>query len=90
MACRTYSQKAAGISGNLLKWSVSYLENRKHRIGLPVAQSNWNFIQAGVPQGSILGPLLFLLYINDIVSEIGSSIRLFADDTRVGKKFLRN
>ena len=73
--------KAAGISGNLLKWFVSYHENRKQRVVLSGAQSNWNFIQAGVPQGSILGPLLFLLYINDIVSEIGSSIRIFADDT---------
>ena len=73
--------KAAGISGNLLKWFVSYHENRKQRVVLSGAQSNWNFIQAGVPQGSMLGPLLFLLYINDIVSEIGSSIRIFADDT---------
>ena len=46
-------------------------------------QSACNFISAGVPQGSILGPLLFLLFINDIVHDIGSSIRLFADDTRL-------
>ena len=44
-------------------------------------KSAWNLIQAGVPQGSILEPLLFLLFINDIVTDIGSNIRLFADDT---------
>ena len=43
--------------------------------------SDWNSVQAGVPQGSILGPLLFLRYINDIVSDIGCPIRLFADNT---------
>ena len=50
---------------------------------LPGANSRWNFIRADVPQGSVLGPLLFLLFINDIVNDIGSSIRLFADDTSV-------
>ena len=73
--------KAAGVTGNLLQWFTSYLENRKQRVVLSGVKSIWNYIKAGVLQGSILGPLLFLLYINDIVTEIRSNIRLFADDT---------
>ena len=73
--------EAAGISGSLLLWFRSYLTNRKQRVVLPGAESEWRYIRAGVPQGSILGPLLFLLFINDIVDEIGCNIRLFADDT---------
>ena len=73
--------KTAGITGTLLKWFKSYLDERKQRVVIPGAKSDWTFIQAGVPQGSILGPLLFLIFINDIVTEIGSNIRLFADDT---------
>ena len=73
--------QAAGVTGEVLAWFKSYLSNRKQRFVLPGAVSDWSFIQTGVPQGSILGPLLFLLYINDIVHDIGSNIRLFADDT---------
>ena len=69
------------LSGSLLSWFSSYLSGRRQRVALPGTHSDWNYIQAGVPQGSILGPLLFLLYINDIVNDIGSNIRLFADDT---------
>ena len=72
---------SAGIRGNLLNWFENYLSGRKQRVVLPHAQSDWLELQAGVPQGSMLGPLLFLLYINDIVVGIESSIRLFADDT---------
>ena len=64
-----------------MKWFASYLENRRQRVVISGAQSEWKYIHAGVPQGSISGPLLILLYINDIVTEIGSNIRLFADDT---------
>ena len=75
--------QAADVLGNLLRWFNSYLTNRKQCVILPAVQSKWNYVRAGVPQGSILGPLLFLLYINDIVKDIGSNIRLFADDTSV-------
>ena len=68
--------EAADTKGSFLDWFRSYLSNRNTWCG-----SNWNEIRAGVPQGSILGPLLFLLFINDMVEDIGCNIRLFADDT---------
>ena len=70
----------SGVAGSVLTWFKSFLFDRRQRVVLPGVNSNWTFIRAGVPQGSILGPLLFLLYIYDIVSEIGSNIRLLADD----------
>ena len=65
----------------MLAWFKSYFNNRRQRVVIPGATSDWTFICTGVSQGSILGPLLFLVYINDIVTDIGSNIRLFADDT---------
>ena len=76
-----YKLRSFGIDGRLLKWFKSYLSHRKQRVVIPGASSEWNYITAGVPQGSVLGPLLFLVYINDIVCNIGANIRLFADDT---------
>ena len=73
--------RAAGVTGTLLDWFRNYLSDRRQRVVLPGGSSEWTYIRAGVPQGSILGPLLFLVYINDIVTDIGSNIRLFADDT---------
>ena len=52
-----------------------------NRVVLPGASSSWTSVKAGVPQGSIHGPLLFLLYINGIVEDINSYIRFLADDT---------
>ena len=76
-----YKLFAFGITGLLLHWFESYLTSRKQRFVYASASSAWSPINAGVPQGSILGPVLFLIYINDIVTNIQSNIRLFADDT---------
>ena len=76
-----YKLRRAGITGSLLQWFSNYLHDRKQRVVLPGATSDWSTIRAGDPHGSILGPLLFLIYINDIVEDIHSSVRLFADDT---------
>ena len=74
-----------GCTGKLLEWFKSYLCERKQRVVLKGQASNWTDVEAGVPQGSVLGPLLFLIFINDIVKDINSSIRLFADDTSLYK-----
>ena len=76
-----YKLKCYGISGTFLSWIASYLSNRKQRVVIDGSKSDWTFISAGVPQGSILGPLLFLIYVNDIINDIESEILLFADDT---------
>ena len=77
-----YQLQTVGITGSLVLWFTNYLHNRKQRVVLPGGISDWTTISAGVPpHGSILGPLLFLIYINDIVEDINSVIRLFADDT---------
>ncbi len=73
-----------GIRGHVKKWFCSYLNNRKLKTYVNSKLSNSENINIGVPQGSVLGPLLFLLYVNDIPSCVKEgSIRLFADDTNV-------
>ena len=72
--------EAAGVTGKLLNWFKNYLFDRRQRVILPGVNSDWSKIFAGVPQGSILGPLPFIVFTNDIVNENGSCIRLFADD----------
>lgn len=76
-----YKLKCNGVSGNLLIFFKNYLENRKQRVVLNGTESNWENVYAGVPQGSVLGPLLFIIYINDLTDNISSDMRLFADDS---------
>ena len=76
-----YKLKRFGISGQLLLLIQSFLSGRKQRTVLNGQSSNWGDISAGVPQGSILGPLFFLVYINDLAIGLRCNVKLFADDT---------
>ena len=76
-----YKLQKIGIMGNLLNWFRNYLTNRRQRVIIKGQSSEWGVIEAGVPQGSNLGPLLFVIFINDIVEAVNCNIKLFADDT---------
>ena len=91
-----FKLKQNGISGNLLNMLSNFLRNRnllnllsnflrnrKQRLVLNEQTSSWADVNAGVPQGSILGPLLFLIYMNDLADGLSSNTKLFADDTSV-------
>ena len=69
-----------GIGGKTLKWIDSFLCFRQQRVVVNGVKSDWAPVLSGIPQGSVLGPLLFSLYINDISSDTESEIRRFADD----------
>ena len=69
------------ISGNLLKVLKHFLTNRKQRVVLDGQSSSWTNVKAGVPQGSIFGSLLFLIYINNLGDGSSSNIKFFADNT---------
>ena len=69
-----------GIGGKTLKWIDSFLCFRKQRVVVNGVKSDWAPVLSGVPQGTVLGPLLFSLYINDISLDVESEIRLFADE----------
>ena len=76
-----FKLKQNGINGSLLKLFENYLHNRKQRVVLNGSYSDYSSKEYGVPQGSVLGPLLFLVDINDLERNIKSNIKFFADDT---------
>ena len=76
-----FKLKQNGIDSKLLSWISDYLSNRKQRVFIGNAKSDLKIITAGIPQGSVLGPLFFLIYINDIAEHMLSITRLFADDS---------
>ena len=78
-----YKIQSIGISGTPLKLVESFLSGRYQRVILNGQASSWSPVLASVPQGSILGPLFFLMYINDLSHNFSSTVKLFADDSSV-------
>ena len=76
-----YKLQSMGISGELYNLLENYSSNRFQRVLLNRKASSWRLVLAGFPHGSILGLLLFLIYINDLPNELKSNEKLFADDT---------
>ena len=72
-----------GIKGNILNWVKAFLNERQQRVIVNGSASSWEDITSGIPQGSVLGPILFLIFINDLPGAVAGLIKLFADDAKV-------
>jgi len=72
-----------GIGGKLFNWISNWLLNRTQRVCINGIVSVWKLVLSGIPQGSVLGPLLFLIFINDLDLNIHNVLLKFADDTKI-------
>ena len=77
---------AHGIRGKVLQWIRNFLKDREQRVVINGVSSNAAFVTSGIPQGSVLGPILFLIYVNDLPDIVTSTVKVFADDTKIYRK----
>ena len=82
--------KSHGIGISIINWIEQWITDRRQRVVVDGEVSNWKPVLSRVPQGSVLGPILFLIYINDLEEGVTSNILKFADDTKLLRKFKGN
>ena len=78
-----------GITGEASNWLQAFLSNRTQKVRVNGVESEWAPVLSGIPQGSILGPILFSLFVNDLPNNVLSLISLFADDTKLSTTNIR-
>ena len=78
--------KSYGIGGNILNWLENFLVGRQQQVVVNKSSSSREEVTSGVPQGSVLGPILFVLFVNDLPDHVTSQIKIFADDTKIFRK----
>ena len=83
---RILKLKSHGMGNSIINWIEQWLTDRRQRVVVDGEVSNWKSVLSGVPQGSVLGPILFLVYINDLEEGVIGKILKFADDTKLFTK----
>lgn len=78
-----HKMKAYGIRSSVVNWIEDFLRDREMRVAVHGSFSDWSAVDSGVPQGSVLGPLLFLIFVNDIPDVVNCPMKMFADDTKI-------
>ena len=78
--------KCYSIGGTALQWIDAFLSGRRQRVVVNGSKSTWAKVTSGIPQGSVLGPLLFVCFTNDMPSVVASPVHLFADDTKLYRR----
>ena len=78
--------EAYGIKGKVLEWIEDFLTRRRQRVLVNGEESSWCDITSGIPQGSVLGPVLFVIFINDLPDDIDGKVKMYADDTKMYRR----